>query len=409
MKMEIPLLPYQKQFLQTKVKFAWMKCGIGSGKSYTLALYIVNRMLTNPETMGIICANSYKQLKNSILAHVFSRLDSLGLSYNYNVLTAELRLNCNGAKALCMSLENYDQLRGPEFGWIAGDEVAFARHEAYKVLIGRLRCARSKALEGRFTSSPNGTNFMYDTYAEGGYVSRRETPVYQKSKYHIMFSASALENFFLPKDYLASLAEDYSPLEYIQEIEGEFVNLTSGRVYSSFQHESGIRKFDDIVIDRRAGCDFNVNPLTSVIGSVVGDKFVHIYDEIWLEHSNTFELADELASRQPDMTVYPDATGAARKTSAAKTDHQILRDVGLTIKTRRKNPSVKDRYNNVNRWLNNGWLKIDPSCKRLITDLDKLTHENTDDMLSHISDSLGYLLWGINPLKRHTPPSRMHQ
>jgi len=403
---KVPLLAQQKKFLMSKTKFLWLKSGIGYGKSFILSWYIISRMLKNPETMGLITANSYTQLHNSIMSELFRNLDLLGLSYSFNSLTKELILHKTGAKCLCLSLEKYEALRGIQVGWIAGDEICFAREEAFNVMIGRLRCPRSEALEARFTSSPNGMNFMYKAFAEGVYVSRTGTPQVFKDKFHEMLSASALDNHFLPEDYLESLAIQYSPLMYEQEVSGEFVNLMAGKVYHAFKHTDHLLTFDDKVLDMRSGCDFNVNPLTAAIGSVVGNQSVHIYDEVWLEHSNTFELSSELRNRQEGMTVYPDATGAARKTSAAKTDHQILRDAGMDVQTRRKNPSVKDRYNNVNRWLANGWLKIDPKCKRLINDLDNLAHDNKDDQLSHISDALGYLLWGINPLKKPLQRSR---
>lgn len=406
--MQVPLLPYQKLFLQSTTKFTFLKGGIGSGKSYTLSWYIIGRMLTNPETMGLICANSYTQLHNSIMAEVFRNLDSLGLKYSFNMLTKELVLHSTGAVALCLSLEKYESLRGIQVGYIAGDEICFAREEAYSVALGRLRCPKSHALEARFTSSPNGFNFMYDAFAEGGYISRTQTPDFRRNKFHRMISASALDNFFLPEDYLPSLAMQYSPLMYEQEVFGEFVNTSKGKVYHAFQRDRNLTPFQGTIAKRASGCDFNVNPLTAVLGSVVGKESLHIYDEVWLEHSNTFELADKLADIEEGLLVIPDATGSARKTSAAQTDHQILRDAGLEVKTRRKNPSVKDRYNNTNRWLANGWLQIDPvKCPKLVADLDKLTHDNTDDELSHVSDALGYLLWYINPLKRVQPKSRI--
>jgi len=97
--------------------------------------------------------------------------------------------------------------------------------------------------------------------------------------------------------------------------------------------------------------------------------------------------------------VIADETGNRRKTSANRTDHEILRRANLQV-PRFKNPSVKDRYNNINRLLDKGYLKISPTCKKLIADLEKLAYDNKDPLLSHISDALGYVCWYINPLKR---------
>lgn len=405
--MKISLLPYQMRFLKSRHKFVWLKAGLGSGKTFALAHYIIIRMLKNPETLGLIAANSYTQLHKSILTELFYQLECLGLSYTYNILTKEVCLLDTGAKAMALSLEKYDQLRGIEFGWEAIDEGAYAREEAYNVAIGRLRCKRSHRLEIRIASTPDGFNFLYDRFASGGYISRIETPIFHRDKYHELISASARDNFHLPDGYLDSLATQYDPLLYEQEVEGEFINTDQGKVYHAFDRTTCLEEFRGEVINRHAGSDFNVNPLTSVLASVISNNSVHIYDEVWLEHSNTFELADKLTSIEYGMTVIPDATGSARKTSASKTDHQILRDAGLIVKSKRKNPSVKDRHNNTNRWLSNGWLKISPKCTHLIEDLSKLTHDNTDPKLSHISDALGYLLWHINPLRRPQPKSEI--
>jgi len=406
--MRIDTLPHQMRFLQSQSKFVWLKCGLGAGKTWALAQYIIKRMLTNPETMGLIAANSYDQLNKSILAELFSQLTLMGLSYTHNSLTKTLTLHATGAVASTISLEKYDTLRGIEFGWLALEEMAFSRIEAYQVAIGRLRCKHSHALQVRIASTPNGFNFMYDRFGAGGYISRDVTPVFKRDEYHEMISASAYENFYLPPDYLPSLLSQYDPLLYEQEVLGEFINTALGKVYHAFDRSLHLSPMSSIPITIEAGCDFNVNPITAAMGSVVGNQSVHIFHEIWMEHSNTFELAEKLVEVNHNMVIYPDATGAARKTSATKTDHQILRDANLTVKTRRSNPAVKDRYNNTNRWLANGWLKIDPKCEKLIADFDKMTHDNRDPEISHISDALGYMLWYINPLKRPTRKSRIH-
>lgn len=407
--MIIKTLPHQMRFLRSTKKFVWLKCGLGAGKTWALSQYIIYRMLTNPETMGLIAANSYDQLNKSILSELFSQLTALGLEYTYNSLLKTLTLHVNGAVASVMSLEKYDTLRGIEFGWLALEELAFSREEAYNVALGRLRCKHSKALEVRIASTPNGFNFLYDRFGSGGYISRMRTPIFCRDEFHELISASAYENFYLPADYLPSLKAQYDPLLYEQEVLGEFINTATGKVFYAFNRDSILEQHTGPVIQFGSGCDFNVNPITAAVGSIVSNNSVHVMKEIWIEHSNTFELADALVDICDDMLVVPDATGAARKTSASKTDHQILRDAGLNVRTRRKNPSVKDRQNNTNRWMANGWLKIDPACVKIIDDLSKLTHDNDDPMLGHISDGLGYLLWHLNPLKRTPKESRAIQ
>ncbi len=104
-------------------------------------------------------------------------------------------------------------------------------------------------------------------------------------------------------------------------------------------------------------------------------------------------------------TIIPDSTGKARKTSG-KSDHQILKDAGYQIPPVR-NPFVTDRVNNVNRLLMNNKIIINPRCKKLIGDLERVSwkdnklDQKTDPMLTHISDALGYLANHIFPISGH--------
>jgi len=145
--------------------------------------------------------------------------------------------------------------------------------------------------------------------------------------------------------------------------------------------------------------DFNVNPMTAVVGYYVNETFYAI-DEVYLENSDTFKMSDELKRRGYIGDVYPDSTGANRKTSG-KSDHLILREAGFTVK-KTHNPIVFDRINNVNRLLTADRLIISPKCKKLIADLEKVVwrdnqlDKKTHPELTHISDALGYWLYAVD-------------
>ncbi len=74
-----------------------------------------------------------------------------------------------------------------------------------------------------------------------------------------------------------------------------------------------------------------------------------------------------------------------------------------------RNPFVFDRVNNLNRLLSKGRIIIDPKCKKLINDLEKVTwkgsdlDQKSDHLLTHVSDSLGYIAHWRFPIKDNTP------
>ena len=151
------------------------------------------------------------------------------------------------------------------------------------------------------------------------------------------------------------------------------------------------------------GMDFNVNPMTCVVAQFINNMFV-IHDEVYLENSDTYKMVNELKRRGYKGTVIPDSTGKNRKTSG-KSDHQILTEAGFTIPYV-SNPFVTDRVNNINRLFTDNRIIINPKCKKLIGDLEKvswkdnkLDQKGENKMLTHISDALGYLCWKLSPIE----------
>ena len=109
------------------------------------------------------------------------------------------------------------------------------------------------------------------------------------------------------------------------------------------------------------------------------------------------------------VTVYPDPTGRYRKSSAMHTDHKILSNNGFRVVSGKVTRNADD-YNNVNGLLMNAQgeirLTIDPSCKVLINDLNRMTYkkgtsdpDKSDLSLSHASDALKYIVNNTFPIQ----------
>ena len=212
-----------------------------------------------------------------------------------------------------------------------------------------------------------------------------------------------------PKDNIENIDENYLNLlnslpekEKARFRDGEFTDVDDGVAYYSFDREKHVgtvkRRPGTVMI----GMDFNVDPMSAVVGQFVDGVFC-IIDEVFLRNSDTFKMCDHLLKRNYIGVVYPDSTGRNRKTSG-QSDHDILRLSGLTIESTR-NPFVTDRVNNINRLFQQNRIKIDPRCVKLINDLEKVSWKNnsldqkTDSLLTHISDALGYWCWAIEPIE----------
>jgi phage terminase large subunit len=215
-----------------------------------------------------------------------------------------------------------------------------------------------------------------------------------------------------PQDNLENIDEEYlNLLAQMPEKErnrfmlGLFNDESEGQVYYSFRREDVVSSVEKKQGTIFVGMDFNVNPITAVVFQHINNGF-HIFDEIYLENSDTFKMCDELKRKgYTGARIIPDSTGRNRKTSG-QSDFDILKQAGFVIEST-YNPFVGDRINNTNRLLASGRVVIDPRCKKLINDLEKVVwKDNKPDqsgenkMLTHISDALGYGLWKLEPFSK---------
>lgn len=219
--------------------------------------------------------------------------------------------------------------------------------------------------------------------------------------------ASMLMN---PGDNIENIDEEYIKLlsampekERNRFLLGLFNDESEGQVYYAFRREKHVAEIERGYGSLFIGQDFNVSPGAAVIFQI-HDNVFEILDEVFLENSDTYKMADEFIRRgYKGCHIYPDSTGKNRKTSG-QSDFQILESYGFTI-VPTKNPFVGDRINNVNRLLSQNRILIDPKCKKLINDLEKVVWKDNkldqtgeNKMLTHISDALGYPLWKIEPM-----------
>lgn len=400
---EIILLPKQSQFIESEKKYVFYCSGIGGGKTYAGAVWTILQARKYIGSTGLICANSYKQLTTGTLITLFQLLDQLGIKYDYK--EGKNILYLLGSKIICRSLENFNDLRSLELGWAWGDEIAYSRQEAFDVLIGRLREANSP-LQARFTSSPNGYNFMYDIFAGE-----------KKTDQHELIQGSTRENIYLPPDYVDALTKSYDSKMQMQEIEGQFISIGQGRVYYAYDKTFNTVFEDDKTMPLWIGMDFNVSPLCAVVANIIvkeGEPVINVFDDISLNQSNTHEIGRFIKNKYNNriINIVPDATGKALKTSSAGlSDHDILRGYGFNVMSVH-NPYVIDRVNCLNNAFEKKQTAISTKCNNLTNDLIKVSYkegerviDGSDKSQTHLSDALGYLVYYIHGRKQR--PARV--
>jgi phage terminase large subunit len=405
--MEVNLLTHQAAALKSEHKYTALISGIGAGKTWTGVHWVIKRSQSHPKSLGFIGANTFGQLRNSTLAAVFGELTRLSIPFSYNQSSGILEVM--GKRWLCKSMDNFDVLRGIEVGEIWLDECAYMKEEGFKVIMGRLRDNRG-SLTMFLTSTPKGYNWCYHyLHPEGD----------NKLKDSISIKAHSSANKFLPDGYLESLESQFDSKLLAQELSGDFINVSTGVIYYAFSREVNV---GETKLDPRfpiwVGMDFNPHKMSAVIGQVIGGV-LYIIDEIFdtSPGSNTEKVSRELIRRYGErLTIVPDSTGKKATSNASKSDIQILRDYGFTLKLA-NNPFRVDRYAAVNSSLSKQKVVIGKHLRHLPKDLESVSYKEgtdkpdvSDPNHGHMSDAFGYLVFRtVNPIIKSDTKVTIHK
>lgn len=149
----------QADVIETTAAKVLFMAGIGSGKSHVIGLIAADFIKNNPELIGFIGANTYRQLSQSTLKRVFDVWKELfgwkkGIEYvvdrtppahfkNFGAQLSNYKHTIcfrNGAMLYTASLDNYKVLDGTEFAYALLDETKDTKEEAVtEVVTARLR------------------------------------------------------------------------------------------------------------------------------------------------------------------------------------------------------------------------------------------------------------------------------
>jgi len=326
--------------------------------------------------------------------------------YVHNKAVISLLLKVCGSRILFRAVDEFERLRGTNLAWFGLDELTYTQEAAWLRLEGRLRDPKAAWLCGFAVWTPKGYDWVYRKFlADRG------------SAYEAIIAPPYENEYLLRKvpDFYKRLAESYDEKFFQQEVLGTYLNLTGGKVYTSFVREEHV---GDFAVDPKLPLfwtlDFNVDPMSSLIAQMA-DKTVVVVDEIVLRNGTTRQACEEFLKRYPGhaagIYVYGDASGNQQQTTGA-TDYEMIREhfmvhstATVKYKVPRANPSVRERINLTNAKLRSAAgvveLRVDRKCKELIKDLEQVSYKaesnqidkDRDRLRTHLSDALGYLVW----------------
>lgn len=415
-------LPSQANFHNCKARFKGFSGPVGSGKSQALCQEAIKLSYLNRGRLGLLGAPTYPMLRAATQATLLEILETNRIPFELNKAENVLVMSETQSRILFRPVDEIERLRGTNLAWFGLDELTYSQEAAWLRLEARLRDAKASRLCGFAVWTPKGYDWVYRRF-----VAENRTGDYQT------VFARPKENRFLASDYYEHLQSSYDEAFYKQEVLGEYLNLTAGLVYSSFARSQNLAPMQiEPYVPLLWSWDFNVNPLCSLIAQRVGDT-VRILDEIALSHGTIMAACEAFLNRfgkhREKVQLYGDSSGHQGQTSGI-TEYAMIQEymeeyssLNVTYNAPKKNPSVRDRINLTNRKLRSVTgeceLLVDPKCKELIMDFEQVCFKedryeidkDRDRSRTHLSDALGYLLWGefgpkqpkIGPRRKRIP------
>jgi hypothetical protein len=395
----------QRTFHESGARFKGFSGPIGSGKSQALCQEAIKLTYLNPGRMGLIGAPTYPMLRDTTQAALLEVLTRNQIPHELNKAENTITMGDTKSRIVFRAVDDFERLRGSNLAWFGVDELTYCPEDAWLRLEGRLRDPKAQRLCGFAVWTPKGYDWVYRKFIARPVEGYEAVIARPRENVHILR---------VVPDFYDRLKASYDEAFYKQEVLGEYVNLNSSLVYSSFCRADHVQK-----LEKEEGgpllwaLDFNVDPMASVVAQVSRGT-VRVLDEIVLRHATTLDACREFSRRFPahrrGLVIYGDASGNQRQTTG-DTDYQIIREYFKTYgrqvayKVPRSNPSVRDRVMLTNSKLRNAGgevqMYIDARCAELILDFEQVSYKadstqidkERDRHRTHLSDALGYLIW----------------
>ena len=382
-------LPHQLQWWDLDNFYKVLVGGYGSGKTYIGALRCIYLSYLNRPHPGMYVSPTWGLATKTIILTLKDVLRNAQLKYTFNQQKGEFIIHNWNGHIWIGSGDRPHSLYGINLAFAGIDEPFIQSKDVFDQMVARVRIPDAEHREIFLTGTPEQLNWGYSL------INRPELDM------GVVYG-STLDNEYLPQQYKDNLLAAYSKEQIDAYVYGKFVNLTQGRVYKEFDRDKHTSEREDMSLPVGIGMDFNVDAMSSIV-FYKGNNWIHVFDEIRLKNSNTFEMCDVLKDKYPEATVYPDASGSARKSSATQSDHDIIKEAGYKVKTPRKNPPVRDRVNAVNKLIREGNFSCE-NAPNLVMDLERNVWkagdiDKSDPEQSHASDAIGYAINVLHPLR----------
>lgn len=391
----------QSDFFHATERYVAAVAGFGSGKTQAAVAKILSNKFLYPTIDQAYLAPTYSLIRDIFYPYMSNTLNDMGIKFKINKGEHNIYIQGHG-QIFCRTMNDPDMI----VGWQAGDAVldefdVLPTEKAERVMQKLSARLRQKFPDGKknqrfVTTTPEGFKATYKMFKKEPLEDSR------------LIQMSTYSNPHLPDDYIPGLIALYPDQLIKAYLNGEFVNLTSGTVYYTFDRK--VHNTHYIARPREPlhiGMDFNVYKMAAII-HIIRNGVPYAVGEL-IGYRDTPDLIEAIKENYPEhhITVYPDASGSGTSSkSCTVSDITLLKGAGFIIKAKASNPLIKDRVTSMNAAFekNRYFINVQrcPQYAEAIEQqvYDELGRPEKDSGADHPNDAGGYFISYNWPVKK---------
>lgn len=397
----------QFELITTDYQFPAMVAGFGAGKTEALIGRTIDKKLQYPMCNVAYYMPTFDLIRRVAYDRIEEKFTAYNVPYKLNRSLAKFDVE-NCGEIIFRTMDRPARIIAYEVADSMVDELDTLKIDdartVWQKVISRNRQKKPDGKKNTIAvgTTPEGFRFTYETWDE------IKNPGGLAKGYKLIRASTYSNAHNLPDGYIQSLLDIYPSSLIAAYLEGQFINLTSGSCYPQFNRIENAS--NDTIIQGEylhVGMDFNVGKMAAIVfvirtiklGNIVAEYPVAIAEVIGV--LDTPAMINALRLRFPNhpIGIYPDASGASRKSNnASVSDISLLQSAGFAVMANASNPAVKDRLLSMNVLIAKRTFKINiQQCPQFTEALEKQAFDKKGepDKTSghdHANDAGGYFI-----------------
>ena len=389
--------------MHPEIPFVFLIGGFGCGKSFTdvqlcLFLYHAYKNSKEPITIGILGV-TIKLLKQTVIADLERAFDAGNITYRDNSQAGTITVG--QVTFVYLAMQNPDDIYAFNFHCAICDEIDEVPSERVQKIVTAIQ-ERCRVVMPAGRDMPSRDPFIFFSTTAQGLGGTYQLIEYLKEKNlpYIKIRGRTQDNTNLAQSQLKLLRGLYTEDEARAYLDGEFVNLSTGRVYPEYDARVHVympfkvKPTDTIYV----GQDFNAGYNAAV-------EMVERNGKIYVVNIHHWDYVGDAARRLRELypgnkiIMIPDANGKEIMSGFVEEFEQY----NVEIHWNNINPSILERITGINKAFRFGNLFIFQGLKKLEMGLETRDFDDTGkprkgkgpDALDHHCDAFEYGFWHI--------------